>query len=160
MIEIVADHILPAALRLLPAKMDTRAARVMLLAIAGEESGYRHRLQVRGPARGLWQFERIAVVDVLSRRTSAPHAVTMCGALLYDWQDPDELFRAVPHNDVLACGLARLNLWNERSPTPPLEDAGACYAYYLKVWRPGAQSPESWGRNLARACQLAQKTNP
>src|SRR3546814_4167946 len=53
------------ALKLLPKQMDSREARVLLLAIGLQESGFEHRWQVidrrrpnrKGPARGFWQFE-------------------------------------------------------------------------------------------------------
>lgn len=53
------------ALALLPAKMDTPAARVMLLAIGLQESRFEHRRQLVGnpprptvPAKSFWQAEQ------------------------------------------------------------------------------------------------------
>lgn len=58
--------IIDSGLALLPDNMDSLPAVVLLLAISGQEADFRHRWQVvdgrrpevRGPARGLWQFER------------------------------------------------------------------------------------------------------
>jgi len=50
--EVMEKAILPA-LAILPAKMDTPQARVMLLAIGLQESEFAHRRQMgNGPARG------------------------------------------------------------------------------------------------------------
>ncbi len=42
-------------------------ARVLMLAIAGQESAWKYRAQVGGPARGFWQFEVTGVDGVLNR---------------------------------------------------------------------------------------------
>src|SRR6185312_10462500 len=57
--------IIVPALATLPPEMDSSQARVMLLAIALQESGLRTREQDGGPARGLWQFERNGVLAVM-----------------------------------------------------------------------------------------------
>src|SRR6476646_617594 len=59
----VTENVLDVALALLPKKLDTPEARVLLLAIGLQESRLVDRYQVldggaKGPARGLWQFER------------------------------------------------------------------------------------------------------
>nr|WP_316904517.1 hypothetical protein [Ralstonia mannitolilytica] len=54
--DVVKTAIEPA-LAILPSAMDTREARVMLLAIGLQESRFMLRRQVGGPARGFWQFE-------------------------------------------------------------------------------------------------------
>ena len=72
-------RILTPALSMLPATMDTPKARVMLLAIALQESGLAHRVQVGGPAHGLWQFERGGgVKGVLRCHTTREHARALC----------------------------------------------------------------------------------
>jgi len=45
-----------ALLEPLGVKSDARA-RLMLMAIAGQESAWEHRRQIGGPARSFWQFE-------------------------------------------------------------------------------------------------------
>ena len=57
MITLVRTYALPAACSLLPARMDTRAARALLVAIGLQESRFEHRRQIGGPARGFFQFE-------------------------------------------------------------------------------------------------------
>lgn len=53
----VRDNLIPAAARLLPGVAFTPEAKVMLLAIGLQESRFEHRRQIKGPARGFWQFE-------------------------------------------------------------------------------------------------------
>lgn len=151
MIDLVARHILPAALSLLPERMDTPEARILLLAIAGQESGYEHRRQVGGPALSLWQFERIGLTGVLMHPASTRHADAVCAALLYDTHQPDDVHRAMEHNDVLACALARLLLWTDPHPLPPIGEYDWAWDYYLRTWRPGKPHRERWANNYHRA---------
>ena len=46
------------ALLLLPARMESAEATVMLLAIGLQESRLEHRRQIKGPARSFWQAEK------------------------------------------------------------------------------------------------------
>lgn len=55
--QILAEAIEPA-FALLPAKIDSSAARCQILAIGLHESRFLHRRQIGGPARGLQQFEQ------------------------------------------------------------------------------------------------------
>jgi hypothetical protein len=151
MIAFVAARVIPAALSLLPPKMDTPEARAMLLAIGGQESAFRHRRQVNGPARGLWQFERGGLIGAQMHPSSSKHADAVCAALLYDRDQSDELHRALADNDILACALARLLLWTDAKPLPPESDAGAAWNYYLRVWRPGRPHPDAWPAHWRRA---------
>ena len=52
MLELARTYTLPAALSLLPPRMDTPLARRYVLAIALQESRFEHRRQIGGPARG------------------------------------------------------------------------------------------------------------
>src|SRR5690606_35371438 len=80
-------QIMDPALDLLPARMGSIEARVMLLSIALQESGLAHRWQVvdlarpqaKGPARGLLQFERGGGVrGVLTHPASRDYAADVC----------------------------------------------------------------------------------
>lgn len=78
--EIRATAIAPA-LSLLPARMTSPAAEVMLLAIRLQESLLLYRRQIGGPARGLWLFEQGGgVCDVLRHPLSCAHALVVCQA--------------------------------------------------------------------------------
>ena len=146
----VAAYIIPAALDLLPPNMDSPAARAMLLAVGSQESRFRHREQVGGPARGFWQFERPGVRGVLEHPATRHHAAAICEALLYA-PDADECYRAIRDNDVLACAFARLLLWRHPSPLPGRGDDGEGWGQYLAGWRPGRPHPQTWARFFAEA---------
>lgn len=139
------------ALGLLPVKMDSDAARVMLLAIGLQESRMEFRCQktsdpyVKGPARGFWQFERGGgVIGVLSHLATKELAAQVCKA------------RGVPHDsslvharlefdDVLAAAFARLLLWTDAKPLPAVDaDHETAWRQYVRQWRPGRPHRETW----------------
>ncbi|CUJ60349.1 Uncharacterised protein [Achromobacter xylosoxidans] len=145
---IVSAAINPA-LALLPAGMDTPAARVMLLAIGLQESRFLHRRQIAGPARGFWQFEkgtrasRGGVWGVFLHAASKDHLAALCKARSVSC-DPDAIYAALEYDDVLAAGVARLLLWTDPKALPAVGDADAAWALYLRTWRPGKPKPDSW----------------
>lgn len=132
------------ALGLLPARMDAPTARVVLLAICGQESDFRHRRQIvnatsLGPAKGLWQGELGGGLVHGVRR----HAATMQhAAVLYRSRDVEPtnqaIWDAIEHDDVLAAGLARLLLWSDPRILPAATDVDGGWQLYLRTWRPGA----------------------
>ena len=154
MISTVARYVIPAALSLLPERMDTPEAHVMLLAIAAQESAFKHRRQVSGPARGLFQFELIGLREVFRNPASASHAKAMADALLYHNQTPYLLHEALEHNDIFACGTARLALWRDPAPLPAIGDAEGAWQYYRRIWAPGKPHPERWPANYAAAVTI------
>lgn len=137
------------ALALLPAKMGSAAARVMLLAIGMQESRFVHRRQIGGPARGFWQFEkgtrasRGGVWGVSLHAASKDHLAALCKARSVAF-DPDAIYAALEYDDVLAAGVARLLLWTDPKALPAIGDADAAWALYLRTWRPGKPHPETW----------------
>ncbi|CUK18990.1 Uncharacterised protein [Achromobacter xylosoxidans] len=146
--KIISSGIGPA-LALLPPGMDTPAARVMLLAIGLQESRFVHRRQIGGPARGFWQFEkgtrasRGGVWGVYLHPASKGHLAALCRARSVAC-DPDAIYAALEYDDVLAAGLARLLLWTDPKALPPVGDADAGWALYLRTWRPGRPHPHTW----------------
>ena len=143
-------HILPAAFALLPAKMDTPQARAMLLAVGLQESGFRHRRQIEGPARGFWQFEqRGGVAGVLTHAHTAEIARDVCGLLGYQTSGAVSargavVYAALADNDILACAFARLLLWTLPEALPGRDAPDTGWAQYLKAWRPGKPRKDSW----------------
>lgn len=152
---IVSDAITPA-LALLPAGMDTPAARVMLLAIGLQESRFVHRRQIGGPARGFWQFEkgtrasRGGVWGVYLHAASKDRLAALCKARSVTC-DPDAIYAALEYDDVLAAGVARLLLWTDPKALPPVGDAEAGWALYLRTWRPGRPHPQTWAELYRQA---------
>lgn len=114
-------------------------ARVILLAIAGQEADCMHRRQIPvAHAMGLWQFERGGgVAGVLSHRASMLIAGRVCVARNVRANSTD-VHMALAHDDVLACALARLLLWTDARPLPGVHAEDEAWAYYLRNWRPGA----------------------
>ena len=146
-----------AAFALLPDRMDTRAARVSLIAIGLQESGLKDRCQKlanggRGPAHGLWQFERTGgVLGVLTHGTTRRHAFDVCKARGVP-ADSASVWTALEHDDVLAAVFARLLLWADAKPLPAEDDAeGLWKTYALRTWRPGKPHPETWPAAYANA---------
>ncbi|MGW8306391.1 MAG: hypothetical protein ACWGIK_11295 [Achromobacter pulmonis] len=137
------------ALALLPARMDTAEARVMLVAIGLQESRFTHRRQIGGPARGFWQFEkgtrasRGGVWGVYLHVASKGHLAGLCKARSVAC-DPDAIYAALEYDDVLAAGVARLLLWTDPKALPAVGDADAGWSLYLRTWRPGRPHPDTW----------------
>ncbi|QDJ52794.1 hypothetical protein [Bordetella hinzii] len=144
------------ALELLPARMDTVAARVMLLANGLQESRFQHRRQIGGPARGFWQFEkgtrasRGGVWGVFLHPASKDHLAALCRARSVAC-DPDAIYAALEYDDVLAAGVARLLLWTDPKALPAVGDVEAAWALYLRTWRPGKPHPKTWPALYAQA---------
>lgn len=159
MIAFVNTFVLPAALALLPAKMDTPEARAMLLAIGLQESKFIDRFQVidsgaKGPARGFWQFELGgATANVLAHQVVRAHTLRVLEALRYP-PAPAPIWAALEHNDVLACALARLQLYTIVGPLPSRKAGNKAWAQYVDAWRPGEPRPETWDDHYARAWQF------
>lgn len=143
---------LDPALALLPAKMDSDAARVMLLAIGLQESRFMYRFQKvagkpkqKGPARGFFQFERGGgVVGVMTHQQSKDLAKGLCKARGVPF-DSAAIHTRLETDDVLAAGFARLLLWTDPYPLPGVDAShGDAWDLYLRTWRPGKPKRDTW----------------
>nr|WP_199778204.1 hypothetical protein [Achromobacter spanius] len=134
------------ALALLPARMDSAAARVQLLATGLQESLFLHRRQLVGkppspigPAKSYWQGEEGGGMVHGVRLHAATRTLA---ARLYRARNVEAndtaIWNAIEFDDVLAAGLARLLLWSDPRPLPGMGDEEAAWALYLRTWRPGA----------------------
>lgn len=145
-------QIMEPALDLLPAKMGSIEARIMLLSIALQESGLTHRRQIKGPARGLLQFERGGgVKGVLTHPASQDYAADVClarGVVAA----PQQVYDALDQDDVLAVALGRLLLWTDPRALPAVGDALGGWNLYQRVWRPGKPHPDKWLGHYRTAC--------
>lgn len=152
----IIDTAVSPALALLPTRMDTPAARVILLAIGLQESRFTHRQQIGGPARGFWQFEkgtrasRGGVWGVFLHMVSKGYVSVLCRARSVAC-DPDAIYAALEYDDVLAAGVARLLLWTDPKALPAIGDADAGWSLYLRTWRPGRPHPKTWPALYAQA---------
>ncbi len=141
--EIRAQAITPA-LALLPARMSSIEADVMLLAIGLQESRFKHRRQIGGPARGFWQFERGGgVAGVLRHAASREYAVRLCDARGVS-PVPEQVYQRLEHDDVLAAAFARLLLWTDAWSLPALGEASKAWDLYMRTWRPGKPHRSTW----------------
>lgn len=153
------------ALCVLPEKMNSPEARVMLIAIGMQESRLIHRRQLvgspprpTGPATGLWQFERGGgVVGVLQHRASRDHARTLCAARGVE-PVSQSVWQALQHDDVLAAGFARLLLWTDPFSLPKLGDINGAWDLYMRVWRPGRPHPGTWPDLYNQAVDVVRGT--
>lgn len=147
---ILGQAVLPA-LQLLPPSMDSQPARRMLLAIGLQESEFRTRTQIMGPARGFWQFERPGGVrGVLRHAASRSMAMDVCrarGVAPNEW----EVYNRLAGDDVLSAAFARLLLWTDPKPLPT--EASGAWDLYARTWRPGKPHPEKWPDNYRKATE-------
>lgn len=145
------------ALDLLPRRMGTQRARVMLVAIGLQESNFAHRVQVldgggRGPARGFWQFEKAGGVrGVLEHAASAHWARAVCVERKV-MTDRHSVWEQLEHDDVLAAAFARLLLWTDPDALP--EDERGGWHYYLRNWRPGKPHADRWPACWSQAMRM------
>ena len=163
--KITTSAITPA-LALLPGKMDSREARVLLLAIGLQESRFEHRFQIvpgrpgaKGPARGFWQFELgtaaskggVWGVFLHPDTNSLLKAVAAARGVP---ASPSNIWQAIESDDVLAAGVARLLIYTDSLKLPVLGDvAGAWKLYAARCWRPGKPHPETWAGYYAQALE-------
>lgn len=151
----IDKRLIPAALEAmnLPSSLELR---VQMLSICGQESGWEKRYQVldgggKGPARGLWQFERGGgVKGVFEHHTTHEHLRLLCRARDVAF-DVMQIWMALEHDDVLAAGCARLLLLADPAPLPALGNQAGAWAYYLRCWRPGKPHPKRWPANYTAA---------
>ncbi|MCJ1887432.1 hypothetical protein LNN38_21405 [Pseudomonas sp. LA21] len=166
----VRRSIIEPALLLLPAKMESPQAVVMLLVIGLQESQFTYRRQMgNGPARSFWQAEQGGgmVTGLLRYRIDNVRelATGLCAVRGVVPAAP-EVWNAIEHDDVLAAGLARLLLYTDPARLPALGDEAGAWDLYLRTWRPGAHSRGSeeqraalrkkWAANYAAALEAIQ----
>lgn len=155
--EVIKTAIEPA-FSLLPERMRSNEAKVMLLAIGLQESRFVHTYQIvqgkpgaKGPARGWWQFERMGGVHgVLNHATSKVHALTVCRARGVE-PNARDVWEQLEHDQVLAAAFARLLLWTDPRSLPKLGDEQGAWDLYMRVWRPGKPHLRTWAACYADA---------
>lgn len=148
--EVMKTAIEPA-LSLLPERMRSDEAIVMLLAIGLQESRFVHTYQLvqgkpgaKGPARGWWQFERMGGVrGVLTHAASKPHALAVCRARGVQ-PNARDVWEQLEHDQVLAAAFARLLLWTDPRSLPKVGNEQGAWDLYMRVWRPGKPHLRTW----------------
>lgn len=150
-LDVILHTAVNPALLLLPRAMDSDAARVMLLAIGLQESRFEYRFQkvtgdpyAKGPARGFWQNERGGLQCVLTNTATKDQAAALCKARGVP-VSADMVHAKVEFDDVLAAGMARLFLWADPKPLPPVgTDHETAWQCYVRNWRPGRPHRSTW----------------
>lgn len=129
----------------------TDAARVIVLAIAGQEGNWQYRQQIGGPAHSFWQFEEGGGVrGVLEHPTTRFKIKAVCdrlGVLC----DTHSVYMDMVDNDLLACSMARLLLYTDPAALPVVGDDASAWDYYQRNWLPGMPHPEHWPGIYARS---------
>lgn len=149
-LSVLHQQIINPALELLGPQFSDPRATVMLLAIAQQESGIRHRIQQpNGPARSYWQFERAGGVrGIMWHGASTAHLRRV--SLLLDYKfDEKVLHLAMTDNDLLAACMARLLLYTLPHALPTTAAGG--WDQYIDAWRPGKPHRHTWGAYYRRA---------
>jgi hypothetical protein len=140
----IIEYAINPAMALLPPKMTSDKATVMLLAIGLQESRLTHRSQIGGPAKSFLQFESGGgVKGVMTHPSSIAPAQSLCQSLAVPFERP-AIFQAMEFNDVLAFGLGRLLLYTDPKALPEIGDAQAAWGLYQRVWRPGKPHRQTW----------------
>jgi len=150
----IREQAITPALALLPARMSSSEAELMLLVIGLQESRFQHRRQLvgspprpTGPAKSFWQAELGGgmVTGLLRYHDDRVRdlAVGLCAVRGVD-PSPRAVWDAIERDDVLAAGLARLLLWTDPARLPALGDADGAWQLYVRTWRPGKPHRSTW----------------
>lgn len=138
---------------------DSPEARLVLLAIMGQESAWKFHIQSgNGPAHGYAQFEqgnprtRGGVTGVLMHPTTEELAKKVCAAAGV----PADATRvwglmATAAGDNLSIAFARLLLWSDRHSLPDYGDEEGAWVCYIRNWRPGKPSRSRWATVYSQA---------
>ena len=142
-----------------PVPSAAQEARLMLLAIPGQESGWQNIQQGGGgPGRGFFQMEPPTCSLILNNPVSVTMSHKVCSALNVS---PADVYANLIKEPQLAVAMARFDLFCDPYALPAYGDeemAWICYAY--RVWRPGAvakggesatEARKRWSVNYAMA---------
>jgi hypothetical protein len=157
-IDLTLRYTFPAAFSIIGPAFDSVEARAHLIAIGLQESQFKFRAQVEGPARGLWQFERGGgVAGVLAHPKTSALAVEALTTLRYHQLGDSQIgvarrvHVALEHNDVLAAIFARLLLYTVPAKLPQRYEREIAWHQYLQAWRPGKPHPDTWAGHYRKA---------
>jgi hypothetical protein len=153
----IATVVIPAAYSMLPFQMRAPESKAMLLAIGLQESRFKYRRQIGGPARSFWQAESGGGFrGILFHTATKDVARDLLQKMAYGEPD-DSDFQAIEHNDILACCGARLLLWTHPDKLPGPGESERAWQMYLDTWRPGKPHPETWAAFYEQAWAELQR---
>ena len=146
------EHVVIPGLKLLPPEMDTPQARAMMLAIGMQESRFKYRKQINGPARGFFQFEKGGGVRGVLRHTSTKRIIQ--DVIFKIGVEPEDCYDCLAEDDALAAVFCRLLLYTDSRPLPALSSAPEeSWQYYINNWRPGKPHRKTWDEFWKLACE-------
>ena len=152
----VVEKAIKPAFALLPERMSSKKALVMLIAIGLQESRLIHRRQIRGPAKGLLQFERGGGVrGVLSHSATSELARSICIGMM-GTDEQKAVYDELEFSDTLAFVFGRLLLWTDPKPLPDLGDEQGAWDLYLRTWRPGKPHRNTWSALYKQALEFVE----
>lgn len=157
---------IPAALSLLPGKMDSPQARAEMLAIGLHESGFLARQQGgtkakpgSGPAKSFWQFERTGgAIELIETPSTSVILQPICDLLGYPEFTAAALHEAMEHNDTLAAVMCRLLLWKDPRSMPARHEVTKGYDIYLARWRPNPEAARKHAKDWPKNFRIAWET--
>lgn len=130
--------LLKAASQFWPEAWRKPPALKYLLAIGYQESRFRTRVQVNGPALSYWQLEPSTVLSVLDHPLVGGEVAIIRMRLgippLHQLQ--------LATSDLWAASIARALLRTD--PFPLIDEPEEAWLIYLRVWRPGKPRRETW----------------
>ena len=143
----------------LPGKFESLAATVLLVAIGLQESRFKYRQQIGGPARSYWQMEKGGgIAGVLRHPSTARHAEAVC-VLRGIEATPDAVYAAMLYDDPLGCAFARLLLYSDPRPLPEPGQIVTSWDYYIRNWRPGKPHRSTWDSLYSDALGVTHPTD-
>lgn len=149
--ETCVKEVIEPAFALLPARMDSLQARVLVLAIMVQESGLEVRLQKpHGPAHGLPQFEKGGIGGVLRHPRSTTFVKGLCSKFGIPFT-VEAIYAELLKNDIFSAALARLLVWTSYLPLPAFGDSKSAFGYYYSLWKPGKPDDKRWITSYAAA---------
>lgn len=155
----------------MPRALDSARARVLLIAIAAQESNLEHRDQLEspggrdlrdGPALGLVQFElgtrtsRGGVWGVMLHAASREPLRRACEAAGVPFE-ARAIWLRLEHDDALAFAVGRFLLLTDPRPLPNVGEVWPSWDYYIRNWRPGKPHPDRWPRGYNRALGICRE---
>ena len=155
---------LHGAYAMLPDRMNDPRATLILMAIQLQENPKRLNKQVGGPAVGDYQFEKSGGIrGVLRHPSSRNWAMNVCAEYGVH-PDEESVYGAILSGDDpgLDAAFARLLLWTDPEPLPPIGDVAGAWNLYLRTWRPGAAKRDydnlrrKWSVNYAKAMEIVR----
>jgi hypothetical protein len=109
--------------------------RMLMLGTAATESLLIHRVQIGGPARGLWQMEPATAIslynDFLKYRASSKGIVYEVSGI-YKTPTREEIINLLTCSDEYACIMARLRYAWDKYPVP--NNINDIAKYYKRVY--------------------------